>query len=98
MVVQSSVSVKPIEQTIQENKEIKVKKKLIRSQPYFWHHVSKIEAQAKKLFSYKKNVYSFCFNKIICFFSFGLKTVFHLCRISMSHLLLHRFYFLKNIF
>ena len=54
LVLSASVSVEPIKQKITENKDIKVKKKFRKSQPYFQHYVQKIEAQAKKWFSYKK--------------------------------------------
>ena len=58
MIVQSSISVKLIKQTIKENKDKKVKKKLGKSQPNFWLYVKKIEAPAKKWFSNKiKPVY-----------------------------------------
>ena len=43
---------------IKENKEIKVKKILRKSQPNFQHYGKKIKVQAKKWFSYKKKVYS----------------------------------------
>ena len=37
-----------------ENKKIKVKKKLRKSHPNFYHRVKKIEAQAKMVFLYKE--------------------------------------------
>ena len=39
-------------QTIKENKEVKGKKIIKKSQPNFQHYVKKIEVQAKKWFSY----------------------------------------------
>ena len=44
-------------ETLKENKEMKLRKILRKCQPNFWHYVKEIEAQVKKLFSYKKNVY-----------------------------------------
>ena len=42
------------DKTIKKNKDIKIRKKLRKSQSNFYHNVKKIEARAKKWFSYKK--------------------------------------------
>ena len=43
-----------IKQIIKENIKIKLKNSIKKSQPNLYHYVKKIEAQAKKWFSYKK--------------------------------------------
>ena len=43
--------------TIKENKEVKAKKILRKSQPNFKHYAKNFETQEKKCFSYAKRVF-----------------------------------------
>ena len=47
-----------IKYIIKENKELKIEKILRKSQPNFQRYVKKIEAQAKKWFSYERKTCS----------------------------------------